>query len=431
MAARLTKNASEEGFKVNPKEPYAELWMGTHPTNPTSLRSSPDTLLSSHLTQHPELLGTSASKFRPPFDGAKGSGTEDQTTGHVPFLFKVLTCKQALPLQIHPNKDLAKKLHEEDPEKYPDVNHKPEIAVCLSGSFLGFASFRPYAQIVQFLTTIPEIKALSSSALQSSIETFISNPTGDTLRPVWEEFLKLSDNEDSVKAFTERVKKEREDAFEGLVGEGFSLKEKGNMVKAVVNSGHYYPGDGGLFSTLFFLNLVELKKGEGMYVGADGPHAWLDGEIVELMAISDNVLNVGFTPDSDKDDPSLVAKTVTCAPKTPSELILKSTEFSKSSTGKTTVYSTPFEEFSILRIEGDDSLKAFDGPGVAVITSGQWVISENDGEAKSVSASAEDTGSVWFIGAGTESKWERKSVEGEVWMAFYDADAKKDEVGKK
>ena len=27
----------------------------------------------------------------------------------------------------------------------------------------------------------------------------------------------------------------------------------------------------------FFLNLIELKKGEGMCVGADGPHAWVFG----------------------------------------------------------------------------------------------------------------------------------------------------------
>lgn len=26
-----------------------------------------------------------------------------------------------------------------------------------------------------------------------------------------------------------------------------------------------------------FLNLIELKKDQGMYVGADGPHAWLEG----------------------------------------------------------------------------------------------------------------------------------------------------------
>ena len=39
-----------------------------------------------------------------------------------------------------------------------------------------------------------------------------------------------------------------------------------------------------LFSS-FFMNLMELIKGEGMYVGADGPHAWLKGDIVELMAV--------------------------------------------------------------------------------------------------------------------------------------------------
>jgi len=27
----------------------------------------------------------------------------------------------------------------------------------------------------------------------------------------------------------------------------------------------------------FFMNLMKLKKGEGIYVGADGPHAWLTG----------------------------------------------------------------------------------------------------------------------------------------------------------
>lgn len=36
----------------------------------------------------------------------------------------------------------------------------------------------------------------------------------------------------------------------------------------------------------FFMNLVELKPGEAMYVQEDGLHAWLDGQIIELMANS-------------------------------------------------------------------------------------------------------------------------------------------------
>lgn len=34
------------------------------------------------------------------------------------------------------------------------------------------------------------------------------------------------------------------------------------------------------------MNLVELKPGEAMYVAEDGLHAWLDGQIIELMANS-------------------------------------------------------------------------------------------------------------------------------------------------
>ncbi|WWD00710.1 mannose-6-phosphate isomerase, class I [Kwoniella sp. B9012] len=422
LAGRLTKNASEPGFEFKPDQPYAELWMGTHPTNPASLYSSPSTLLSKHLESHPNLLGSSGSKFNPPFTGKEGSGTEGQTEGHVPFLFKVLTCKQALPLQIHPNKELAKKLHEEDPEKYPDINHKPEIAVCLSPSFLGFASFRPYNQIISFLTKTPEIANLSED-IKTKIDQFAKNPAGDVLREVWEGFLRLSDDESVVKQYTERVLKEGVEAFKDFSGEGFSDREKDNLIKAVKLSKEYYHGDGGLFSTLFFLNLVELKKDEGIYVGADGPHAWLEGEIVELMAISDNVLNVGFTPDEDKDDPSLVSQTVTCQSKTPTELKLISQVFSKSQKGQSKVYKVPFEEFSILKISNDDILKPFDGPAIAIVLSGTWDLSGEKAEE----------GSCWFVGAGTKVEFERKEggEDAQVWIAFYDADAEKDEVGEK
>lgn len=91
--------------------------MGTHPNNPAHLFSDRSTLLSNHLARHPELLGE-ARKFPARYPGRK----EDEFggEGHVPFLFKILTCKQALPLQIHPDVELAKKLHEEDPDQFPE-----------------------------------------------------------------------------------------------------------------------------------------------------------------------------------------------------------------------------------------------------------------------------------------------------------------------
>lgn len=37
----------------------------------------------------------------------------------LPFLFKVLSIRKALSIQAHPNKRLAEKLHERDPQNYP------------------------------------------------------------------------------------------------------------------------------------------------------------------------------------------------------------------------------------------------------------------------------------------------------------------------
>jgi mannose-6-phosphate isomerase class I len=53
--------------------------------------------------------------------------------------------------------------------------------------------------------------------------------------------------------------------------------------------------DRGLIS-IYLLNLVRLRPGEGMFVPAGVLHAYLEGVAVEIMAASDNVLRGGLTP---------------------------------------------------------------------------------------------------------------------------------------
>jgi mannose-6-phosphate isomerase len=57
---------------------------------------------------------------------------------------------KALPLRIHPDKDLAARLHQKDPENYNDENHKPEIAAALI-TFELFISFKPLSKIQTLL----------------------------------------------------------------------------------------------------------------------------------------------------------------------------------------------------------------------------------------------------------------------------------------
>ena len=56
-----------------------------------------------------------------------------------------------------------------------------------------------------------------------------------------------------------------------------------------------YPGDPGIVVALL-MNLVTLRRGEGLFVPAGVLHAYLEGLGVELMAASDNVLRGGLTP---------------------------------------------------------------------------------------------------------------------------------------
>jgi len=56
-----------------------------------------------------------------------------------------------------------------------------------------------------------------------------------------------------------------------------------------------YGDDPGLFS-LFLLNLIHLSAGQGLFLAAGMPHAYLKGNIIECMANSDNVIRAGLTP---------------------------------------------------------------------------------------------------------------------------------------
>jgi mannose-6-phosphate isomerase len=53
--------------------------------------------------------------------------------------------------------------------------------------------------------------------------------------------------------------------------------------------------DRGIFS-IYFFNLVHCKRGEAVFQDAGVPHAYLEGQNVEIMSNSDNVLRGGLTP---------------------------------------------------------------------------------------------------------------------------------------
>lgn len=56
-----------------------------------------------------------------------------------------------------------------------------------------------------------------------------------------------------------------------------------------------YPDDIGVFAPLM-LNYLTMKAGESFFIGPNVPHAYIFGDCVECMALSDNVVRAGLTP---------------------------------------------------------------------------------------------------------------------------------------
>jgi len=249
------------GVQPTGETPYAELWIGAHAKAPSTVDvNNEEVPLDVLITHYPkEVLGESVRK---------------RFGDRLPFLLKVLSAGEPLSIQAHPNKAQAERLHRLDPAHYPDDNHKPEIAIALD-SLTALAGLKTAGEMERLLENYPEIAGF--------IE-YTGGVVDVHLR--FTELLHRSVSEpDSLKS-----------AIEALALRLESQTHLSEADRLFLNQRLIYPkGDVGLFA-LFFLNLLHLKKGEALFLGAGIPHAYLQGNIIECMANSDNVVRVGLTP---------------------------------------------------------------------------------------------------------------------------------------
>ncbi|CAD6892774.1 unnamed protein product [Tilletia controversa] len=287
--ARYAAATDELHFTLEQDRPYAELWMGTHPTLPSTLATSPSETLSSHLHAHPDLVTASVfDRFGP------GRDPQGRDTGVLPFLFKVLSIGKALSIQAHPDKELAKRLHKEKPDVYKDDNHKPEMAIALS-PFRGFCGFRPLSDISTFVQDVPELRTLVAPS--ENLQDRVSEAGEDVrkakpiLREIFGSLMKAKREE--IECQAESIVARYTAALENQNAEALEIPAE--LAQLVVTLNEQFPSDVGIFCT-FILNVVELQTGQAMFLQANEPHAYLSGEIIECMAASDNVVRAGLTP---------------------------------------------------------------------------------------------------------------------------------------
>jgi mannose-6-phosphate isomerase len=257
------------------KRPFAEYWMGTHPQDNSviELPEHPPALLRQFMAENPTLLGTHVEK----------------AFGHLPYLLKVLDVKDMLSIQVHPSKAAAAIEFARENEagisldsprrNYKDDNHKPELLVAL-GDFWLLHGFKPEEALAETLNTVPELKELLMVFQQSKYEGLyqlvMEIPQEDVnriLRPLVDRIIPLYKEN--------KLDKADEDFWAARAALTFTDQQDHHI-------------DRGIFS-IYFFNLMQLKKGQAVFQDAGVPHAYLEGQNVEIMANSDNVLRGGLT----------------------------------------------------------------------------------------------------------------------------------------
>ncbi|MEV8359006.1 mannose-6-phosphate isomerase, class I [Microbacterium sp. NPDC076895] len=242
--------------------PEAEVWFGDHPGHPARV---PD--------------GRTLGEWLASGDAPEG------TPERLPYLLKILAAGSPLSIQAHPSKAQAEEgfAREEAAgtprdaatRTYRDANHKPEIIVALSDRFLALAGLRELDATRRLLDAVGEatapLRAVLDShpddadALAAALIWILSPAAGAQVSEI-------------IVAASDAASDEFRDELE--------------LVRHLQS---HYPGDPGIVVAML-LNLVILRRGEGVFVPAGVLHAYIEGLGVEIMAASDNVLRGGLTP---------------------------------------------------------------------------------------------------------------------------------------
>jgi mannose-6-phosphate isomerase len=136
--------AANTGVPTDPTKPYAELWMGTHPSGPSVVAATGVGLK--------ETIAADAAAHL-------GGKTLARFGEDLPFLTKVLSVSKALSIQAHPDKTLAAQLHADRPHVYKDANHKPEMTLAVT-PFEALCAFVPTQTLAKNLASVPELRAV-------------------------------------------------------------------------------------------------------------------------------------------------------------------------------------------------------------------------------------------------------------------------------
>ncbi|ELC3206676.1 mannose-6-phosphate isomerase, class I [Vibrio parahaemolyticus] len=252
-------------------EPIAELWLGDHLLGSSTLVDG--STLTAWIQAEPE--------YR------LGKNQVERYGSRLPYLLKVLDVKEPLSIQVHPTLEQAKRGYARenamnksaDKRSYKDDNHKPELMLALSDFYL-LHGFRNVTEAEMELRKHKSLIPLAELYQELGIKGFVAS------------IFSLSQS-DLVNLLCPLIRKHRSAYAQNEITKSESLFWFMRAVDRIERDGMNL--DAGLIM-IFIMNLMYVAKGGVVFQGAGVPHAYLEGQNIELMANSDNVVRCGLTP---------------------------------------------------------------------------------------------------------------------------------------
>ncbi|WP_169581660.1 MULTISPECIES: mannose-6-phosphate isomerase, class I [Microbacterium] len=324
--------------RVPSDRPEAEVWFGDHPAAPA--RTPAGARLDEWLAE----------------------------AGHepLPYLLKLLAAASALSIQAHPSKSQAAAgfareeasglARDAADRTYRDANHKPELIVAVSDEFRALAGMRDLADSRR-------LAAALGPGGRPLVERLEASDASPRALVAWALSAEACDEVGAVIAAA-------------LTARSEEFAQELELARTL-HAG--FPGDPGIVVALL-MNLVTLRRGQGLFVPAGVLHAYLEGLGVEIMAASDNVLRGGLTPkhiDVGELVDVLVDATGSLSPAEPRRVAANVAQ-----------YDVPVPDFSLRRVvleEGDVAeIAVGGGPAILLATSGSPSVSATEGEPETL-----------------------------------------------
>ncbi|KAF7638844.1 Mannose-6-phosphate isomerase [Meloidogyne graminicola] len=366
IVAQLSKQVIEED------ESYAELWMGTHKNGPSKIENEQITL-AEYFEKNPNVLGQYEKKG-------------------LNFLFKVLSVGTSLSVQSHPTKDQAIYLHSKDPKNYPDDNHKPEMAIAITDFELLCGFRKPEEILLNLLLNKEIIEIIGDKQITQSLMENDEQKCKDALKNIFTKIWFLS--EDKIK-----------DVLNKILSRIFLKEERTNIDDLIMRLNDQYPDDIGIIAPLF-LNYFTLKPGEATFLGPNEPHAYLYGDCVECMALSDNTIRAGLTPKFK--DIKTLCDNLTYKMSDPPIFLPKILS------NGIVEYAPPVEEFAVHKLDDKVSiLPSIPAASIMIIIRGEAILLLKNDKKEEIKE-----GNVLFIPQLFEGKIEEKSKDFLAFRAF-------------